>query len=434
MRSERIPYRVKDLKRVRKSVRSALLVAFMLLTSPCEADQITNRVDLSALAACGSGTTNGWIVSCVTNYSSANEAYKPNLRFRIMGSFVKSPDFGGDICRLAFDYRSSKATGRQLIVVDEGGDVLHTCDYSNLKSDGQFTNCVIEVTKPGVRRVTFKYNDGGSSTAWTLANLKIITTADFVSNLAVITNDVSVCLRWRNSQSVASNRVDVYRVKVTSVGSTNEVLRYDLSRLKSVNQNAECSDHVYTTFEGRLRGDKLYLLKDKPGTLRLSDDDNRGYLSIQCPEERTYSHLKLVLCRARTNDCDETSLSYVSEAETNIIALIKLTDTFKTNYIPLAAIEDKPVLYLNATGKKTDHCVLVTDIAFADIKEPQYAYTPVYTKTVCEEPTLEIRDLAPRSAHLFKLTTFTLDGAIIEAPPSEWFYPILPPGFMFLVH
>ncbi len=407
-------------------VRRLIVVVCLLGAVRCAASLTTNIVDLAALAACGSGTTNGWEIADLGTYDSASAAYKPNIRFSTKESYAKSPDFGGNIRRVEFDYRSSSDNGKRLFVTNEEGAPLHTCGYT---SKGAFTNCIIEVSAPNERRIIFKYDDGTGAATWSLANLKIITESD----LAAVPNGAAMRLKWYNSSDVVSNRVDIFRVKQTSCGETNEVYRYDFSKLNTISATGDISDSVYRIFGESLYGELLYVEKESPEVLKLSTGKSRGTLFIKCPIETPYSHIRLVLKRYVENDEGETSLSWGLLAETNVIAAITLTDSFTTNYVSLAAVPDYASLCLNATGNKNAHRVLVSDIAFVTIKEPEYENINVCSKTVKNVAFLDVKGLMPRRPHYFTVTTFTSDGSSTVSEPSDWFYPVLPPGLLFFV-
>ncbi len=410
-------------------VRGFVVAICLFGTAPCAASLTTNIVDLAALAACGSGTTNGWAVSSLTNYTSANAPFNPNIRFKTGASYAKSPDLGGYIRRVEFDYRSSSTEGKRLLVADEKDALLHTCEYAKLSSKGAFTNCVVEIANPNVRGIIFKYGDGGMQTIWSLANLKIITESDFIA----VTNGAAMRLKWYNSSDVVSNRVDIFRIKQVSRGETNIVHRYDFSQLKTDYAYRESADTISIIFNGRLHGSTLYLAKDKPGILQISNSDTHGVLLIKCPEKNAYSHLRIAVCRPDNETKESFPLSWVQDAMTNTFANITLTDSFVTNYIPLNAALGKDWLCLNAVDKKPGPRVLVSDIAFVTIKEPAYNNTNVCSKIVENAAFLDVKDLMPRRAHYFTVTTFTSDGSSTVSEPSEWFYPILPPGFLFMV-
>lgn len=406
------------------------VVAICLLGAmPCAASLTTNIVDLAALAACGSGTTNGWAVSSLTNYTSANAPFNPNIRLKAGASYAKSPDLGGYIRRVEFDYRSSPTEGKRLLVADEKGALLHTCEYTNLPSEGAFTNCVVEIANPNVRGIIFKYDNGGIQTTWSLANLKIITESD----LTAVTNGAAMRLEWYNGSDVVSNRVDIFRVKQVSRGETNVVDRYDFSLLKTDYAYRESADTISIIFNGRLYGSTLYLAKDKPGILQISNSGTHGVLLIKCPEKNIYSHLRIAVCRPDNETKEAFPLSWVQDTITNTFASITLTDAFVTNYIPLNAALGKDWLCLNAVDKQSGPRILVSDIAFVTIKEPAYNSTNVYSKIVENAAFLDVKDLMPRRAHYFTVTTFTTDGSSTVSEPSEWFYPTLPPGLLFMV-
>lgn len=407
-----------------------MLVSCTLFIFPSAAHLATNYVDLAALALCESGTTNGWTVNSLANYTSANNLYKPNINFKTKESYAESPNLRRSICRLEFDYRSSSTNGRQLIITNDKNETLYTCDYSNLSSDGMFTNCVVDIIKPYLRCIIFKYNDGGERTTWSLANLKIITKSD----LSAAPNGEATQLRWQNNDNIVSNRVDIYRVNQTAGAITNEIFRYDLSKLQTDYAYRESSAFISLTFDGRLQGRTLYLARDKPGILQISNSDTPGILLIQCPKEKTYTHLRLSVCRSNERDKVETSLSWVQGAETNIFEHIKLTDSFKTNYIPIDAALNKDWLCLNAASTKSNSRVLISDIAFVTIKEPEYKNIKVYSQIVEKAECIDVKNLTPHRAHYFTVTSFTADGTSTLSEPSEWFYPLLPPGFLFMVH
>ncbi len=222
--------------------------------------------------------------------------------------------------------------------------------------------------------------------------------------------------------------MDVYRLDVAALGSTNEVRRYDLSCLVAPSGKlTECSALVEQTFGGELRGERLYLSGDHPGVLRLSTTDDRGRLVLARPTAAT--HLRLVLARATTNDCDETTLVWGLPAQTNILATLRLTDSFRTNLCPLAAAKGAAELHLFTTRRKTNTRLFVKDLAFRSLRETQYRRTHVHTGFVAHASRLDVRGLVPRRPHIFTVTAYAADGASVRSADSDIFYPARPPGF-----
>jgi len=394
------------------------------------ADETTNRVDLAALAACGTGETNGWTVSGLVAYGSANKNFKPNVSLKKADSFARSPDFGAPIRRIAFDVRSSSAKYRRLALVSPDGAPLHVCDYTSFQSEGQFAPCVYVPTNP-VRRFAFQYDGGGHNTSWSIANLVVVTGASGLqppTDLVAATNAAFTRLSWRHDAQAVSNRVDVYRLDVAALGSTNEVRRYDLSCLVAPSGKlTECSALVEQTFGGELRGERLYLSGDHPGVLRLSTTDDRGRLVLARPTAAT--HLRLVLARATTNDCDETTLVWGLPAQTNVLATLRLTDAFRTNLCPLAAAKGAAELHLFTARRKTNTRLFVKDLAFLSLRETQYRRTHVHTGFVAHASRFDVRGLVPRRPHVFTVTAYAADGASVRSADSDIFYPARPPGF-----
>ena len=97
-----------------KTPRLALATALALLRFTLPAIEITNEVDIAALAAAaidGECTTvNGWTLNSLDSYSDK----KPNLRFNKAGEYALSPEFNAPITKFVVEVHSSATNKRCL--------------------------------------------------------------------------------------------------------------------------------------------------------------------------------------------------------------------------------------------------------------------------------------------------------------------------------
>lgn len=390
---------------------------------------VTNVIDLAALVACGTGTTNGWEMSSIDAYSGT----RTNIRFNAKNDFLISPDFNARITAITLEVRSSAQSNRQLALFPLVDGVYSTqaaqlCLYSttNDKYDPQ---CL--AFDPGlfVTRFRIALDDQGGSTAWAVAALTVITGDEpfFSGPTNIVVDHISASaasINWDSNDTFASNRVTV--AKITTVPESFTVLAdYDFENC--VNTDSKDSDDRY--FElNRLypafTAEKVYYPKQSAGILRISTSSANGYLTHQ--GFPNYANLTMAITAKRyTGDRGSRISVYYTDSDNQVheAGSIAIGDDFTVGHVPLGDVPAGfPVSIGNLDGTHSNRRFLIDRIAF--LKD----YTPVIVKTnvistviTSGDHTCRVHGLLPRSTYLATVTAFTSDGEeSVEKPSVEF--------------
>ena len=140
------------------------------------AGAVTNEIDIAALAACGTGVTNGWTISGIDSYGDG----KVNVRVNTKDDYLDSPEFSGDVRRLIFKTTSSSQQGRHIVALPTGNLSATDSDTSLVLDYSPNNKTYVERTIEVPAELSFKsfrlaLENDGSTTAWGFTALSVVT-------------------------------------------------------------------------------------------------------------------------------------------------------------------------------------------------------------------------------------------------------------------
>ena len=406
------------------------LSLFIALFSLGLSAAVTNVVDIAALAACCTGSTNGWTVSGLDSYSDKTA----NIHFNAAGEYAASPTFVAPVRKISLKVKSSSEAGRKLAfipLINGDYDASHqaTCEYSPNKdtyvdeelvfsSDIEFTSFKID------------FDDGGGNTGWGVSYMAVITDdpslATTPTSLAAATRGLTVKLGWNNDTNTSSNRISISRIIHTDE-SYSIIEDYDFD--ECVNTGKSETTDKSTSFHNsypNFTASKLYYPTNYPGTFRISTKDTNGCLTYVGFSDCTSVSMEIISMRYS----GDTSLKNISayyvdpQSSTNIvIGSVSATDEFSREIISLDGVPANTEINLaNLDGYSSNRRFLIDRIRFLKDYIPESTTTNfVHNMNVAAVSTgvnsAILNGLEPQSVYLITISAFDIHGR--ESAPSE---------------
>lgn len=408
--------------------RLAVLL-FLALAATLRAD-VTNVVDIAALAACGTGTTNGWEVSDIDSYSTGKA---PNIRLNANKEYLVSPDFGGAIKSVILDVMSSSAAGRRLTLFPlfeniPSVEAAVACDYSNSSSKYDSQTVSFPSDRP-VTRFKIALGDQGGNTGWGISSLAVITVRepgfDGPKNVSVShISSSAATVSWDPDERFVSNLVSVAVITTTRESFTT-LADYDFENCTNT-ETADTTDksselnRLYPEFTGA----KIFYPALSKGVLRISTSSVNGCLAHQGLSDCASVTMAVTASRYPGDNISKVSVYYVTDGgRTNEVGSVACGDAFAVGYVPLTGVPANVRLCLgNLDGKHSNRRFLIDRIAFLKDYTPASVTTnALLTAITTDGASCRIRGLSPRSTYLATVTAFAADGSRFPEEPSVKF-------------
>ena len=329
---------------------------------------VTNVVDVAALQAIADNSketcTNGWTLFCIDTYADSS------LQFNAKDDWMRSPEYGADIVGVVATVRCSATNAtRWVSVVDDGGGAELARFAACSKADTLQEQSLSFAAVSGVRRIKFKFGDGGSgSTRWGIGALSVIT-ADAIAApaaLAVVkTNMTSCVLEWVNDGNVVSNRVDTYQIE-RGAGETT-LCEVDFSRF-SAGGNTVRMDALLPEIDSLLSGTNVYAAVNTNGICQVGKGDALGIIRWAGVGDFCDVSLKMSAKRY-PGDNAETIVAYEVGGSTNAIATLVLTDEFAEYTVDLSKdangtdVPSGAAILIGYYTKKSNRRVLIDSLS-----------------------------------------------------------------------
>lgn len=406
--------------------RLAVLL-FLALAATLRAD-VTNVVDIAALAACGTGTTNGWEVSGIDSYSD-----KTSVRLNAPDDFLVSPDFGVQIKSVLLTVKSSSQAGRRLTLFPIlagafSSEAAQSCDYSPTNSRYE-PQVVSFPSEPPVTRFRIALDPSGGSTGWGFTSLAVITAGepDFGGPKNVAVGHVSASaatVSWDPDERFVSNLVSV--AVITSAPESFELLAdYDFEDCTNpeANDTSDKSSELHRLYP-EFTGAKIFYPKQSEGVLRVSTGSVNGRLTHAGLADYGSLTMAVTARRYPGDNISKVSVYYVAdEDQTNEVGSVACGDAFAVGYVPLTNVPANVSLNLgNLDGKHSNRRFLIDRIAFLKDYTPASVTTnALLTAVTTGDASCRIRGLSPRSTYLATVSAFAADGSRFPKEPSVKF-------------
>jgi hypothetical protein len=395
----------------------------------------TNVVDVAALAACGTGTTNGWTVANVTSYAGT-----ANFRLNSKTGRVVSPVFAEPVKAILVAVRSSSQSGRRLVFTPlaDGVSVTeqqHACAHT--ASDERYEPQEIEFPRAcDVRQFQISLESDGSTTAWGVSSMKVVTfdppSAAAPADAAVVrVRDTSVTAGWTPDANAASNLVTVFAVRhVAESYETVRLYTFDEEDFSNDGGNpASAMPAIAGNYPDLSGSTLLYIPARSSGRIQISKQDERGILVHSAFDNYSDISLSLTLGKAADADDDTVRIGYELPAgTTNIVSEVAISTELRRAVLPLADVPGGCRVLVNARGRNRNNRVILDEMAFLRGYVPESTTTNVVSSVWSARPGVaRITGLAPETDYLFSVAAMDAEGAL-SAPSEPVAFRTLPPG------
>lgn len=368
-----------------KSVHLSVWIVFSTaLALSGIAGEVTNEVDLAALAACGTGTTNGWTVTGIDSYSDG----KTNIRLNAGADYVLSEVFSAPIIRFAVKIKSSAQAARKLAFIPliDGAyadEAAIRWDYSP-NNDTYVSQTATWPTNATVTAFKIGFDNGGGSTGWGISQLLVITEdaslPETPQNLRFLNNRLTSQgrLEWDEAANATEYELAVDRLDQTAASSGTLVCRCDVAFFENSRSSTKDMTSAFLASNLWFGANAVYAPTNTRAIAQLGNSSERGALICNAVTERRDDYyLRFRAMRYTTpsgkHDSDYCSFGWLPDPyTTNVFASITLGDEFQWHGIPVGPVQtitdgQSPAgLLVNADGNKTEHRVLFTDFELYD--------------------------------------------------------------------
>ncbi|MBO7482575.1 MAG: fibronectin type III domain-containing protein [Kiritimatiellae bacterium] len=374
-------------------------------------------VDVAALSACGTGTTNGWTVAGIDSYAG-----KANFRLKSSDDRIDSPVFDQAVRSIVIDVKSSSRSGRRLAFIPLAGDETldHkslVCEYS--PTDGAYVRQTLEFPRSDdVRAFRIALDDGGGTTGWGVSYMQVVT---FGESAAATPSGVaasrvrsdSFVAEWTADANAVSNRVSVYRV-VTSGESGETVLRHTFDEFSNKGSTAEKTDDIVALYPDLEGSSCLTLPTNSTGRIQVSMASKRGALRHRAFDDYRSLWLSVTLAKSKEADLDTTSVGFEAEDGTlERICTIPLATEMARAVVPLEEIDGGRPVVLNMDGRQENHRVVIDEMSFIRGYAPAGTTTNLVATVWSSVPgRAKASGLAPDAEYVFTVSAADADGAM----------------------
>jgi len=389
------------------------------------AGDITNVIDIAALAACGTGITNGWTLVGIDSYAD-----KTSIRLSEQGDYLISPRFEYRVKEIVLKVKSSETPNRKLTFFPylDG-------DYSALGA----MSCEYSANKDTYVSQTLTFNENHRSRRFRIAfdNPKNGTTGWGIAYLAVITEDSPrLCspedinidhlhsnharIRWEHNEAVSS-----YLVKISSVSQIPEsysvITNYDFDDCinNGTSDTQDRSNDLHAKYP-EFTAEKIYYPAQSRGVIRVSTTDINGRITHNGLTNYNDTTVEIVAKRHTSNDkISRISVYYVDTRQsTNEIGSIAISDDFNVGHVSLIGIPDNtPITIGNIDGFKSNRKFVVDRISFLkDYKPARTVTNSIPAELAYGTDCCYVSGLTRLSTYIATITA--IDDKGNQAPPS----------------
>lgn len=389
----------------------------------------TNIINIAALAACGTGVTNGWTVSGIDSYHD-----RTSIRLNTKDDFLLSPTFDAPIVAVLFMVKSSYQTGRRLTVLPMfNGDYIYepslTCDYSK-NDDTYVPRSVIIPENKNITgfKLALENNGDGNKAAWGISELSVVTATP--THLSPPENVIvrhiqptSAKIRWDDNTFIASNLVTIS--EITEQTDQHTVIRdYDFGLCVNTltNDTQDKSADVNAKYPD-LSGEKLYYPASSSGVIRMSTEKTNGRLT-HCgfPD---YAGMSVEISAKRypgDKTCEKLFVYYhhVYDGQSSYpmeIGSFDISDEYTVGCIPLDNAPGNVAISIgNLDGYKSNRRYLIDRITFIkDTPSTTTTTNSVLTAVTSGATVFQADGLSRETKYVVRVAAIDDKGRISEA-------------------
>ena len=416
---------------------SRIAVLALTLAALAARAAVTNVVDVAALGAVADNSTetstNGWTLYCIDTYADSS------LRFNANADWLLSPDYGADILGVVATVRCSATNATRWVSVVNYADGMEVASFFVCsKKDTLQEQALSFGGVGGVRRIKFKFGDGGSGNAgWGIGALSVVT-ADPIeapTALAVVkTNATSCVLEWENGSNAISNRIDTYLVDA-GIGD-NVIYSTDFDGFHgNATTTRDFTGSVPELLGDSFAGIRVYGAAGTNGICQLGTGKDLGILRYAGLP--SYEHINLTMTAKRyAGDNADTIVAYEEGGSTNAIKTLALTDEFAEYTVDLSKDADGndvpggAAILIGYYTTKSNRRVLIDSLSI--VRGGSIEETLVDSRMVPATPGVSrhvLQGLVPNAEYRFEVSAQSGEGLLSSAISAEARLLAVVPGF-----
>lgn len=398
-------------------------------------------------------TANGITLEVEFTENLTNETewvYTKNTRTTVDGKLYISSKDGIAVMSPLFDfaitsvtvvaYHSTDNPGRKLFAVpflgDNGSedpdDKRELTPRNNKEQDTVV--CSWDRNKH-VQSIGFQMEEGSSGNIYLLsAKILGVSIPYPPENLeAARVGGKQIFIKWRNSETVAGNKVRVYKASWNDE-SFETVKSYDFNAegFQNKGKNDEITANLliesYPDFAGSTL---IYLPTNSVGQIQISKSDEKGVLKHKGFENYNSLCVDMTVRKYFTSkETEENGGTVIKENEdddtmtvgyeypagtTNVFETVNLEKDFKREIIPLNGVPaDAPILF-NASGNKTNHRVIIDEIKFIKNYSPAGERLDLVQETNTSGSKIRLSNLERNTDYVIRVAAADANGKESES-------------------
>lgn len=398
-------------------------------------------------------TANGITLEVEFTENLTNETewvYTKNTRTTVDGKLYISSKDGIAVMSPLFDfaitsvtvvaYHSTDNPGRKLFAVPflgENGseDPDDKRELTPRNSKEQDTVVCSWDRNKHVQSIGFQMEEGSSGNIYLLsAKILGVSIPYPPENLeAARVGGKQIFIKWRNSETVAGNKVRVYKASWNDE-SFETVKSYDFNAegFQNKGKNDEITANLliesYPDFAGSTL---IYLPTNSVGQIQISKSNEKGILKHKGFENYNSLCVDMTVRKYFTSkETEENGGTVIKENEdddtmtvgyeypagtTNVFATVNLEKDFKREIIPLNDVPaDAPILF-NATGNKTNHRVIIDEIKFIKNHSPAGERLELVQETNTSGSKIRLSNLERNTDYVIRVAAADANGKESES-------------------
>ena len=388
---------------------SALSLAIIFMAAPLCGETLLH-IDTASWS--GSGSADGW------SFDNLGEPYAEHaIKFAKASAAVNSPDFAGDLLRIAITYKSSNADPpRRLHLTAYAGDTpvygptnLTPSATTSALKDYVRQEFVLNA-KLGADRFRLMLGEGASGN-WGVAAIDVA----FVANRAYGLHTVHVgsttfIAAWSNGVESASSEVRVIATNTVPFSADYREF-YDFSFVSNSSGNLRSVADNITGKWPVLGGFELNAPAYSEGVFMVGSSTKTGMLTLAYPG--VYSDKLLVINANRyvTKENDEGDVMpilFIADGVTNGLAVLTISDSPENYCIPLATVPDGAVLAISSVTNrvrsgKANARTVIHSIGLAGSVTPSHVETNEIIRLSSPTNWTRVGGLEPDSDYLWSV-------------------------------